>query len=626
MTVRGRRRRILQFTSCKGVFQGGGCRAFAFVGAYKAAVDAGVVFTEVCGTSAGSIFASLIAAGASPGQMQDIVNRTDVDVLFHRPWYKKGWLQYLSILGKGYVIDPEKLENILNNELASLLGIEGIVKFHHLRIPLTVIASDLCRHTYKIFSSEKTRDFSVAHAVVCSSAFTTFFRVQDCRYTDGGLVSNMPAFAIKASNHFDKILAFNLLSEETDKIKDKNICDIIGNVITTVTSANVEIQSRLVPKCYVVPIDVKEYGTLEFEKIKDWNWLSKLIQRGEESAKAFFDKKQYPASDVTPHEDMLNKSVEMRTQISLISLNEEHDLKSIYVVAPNTIWARELFPLIVGWFNEGIHIEVYCKGSPVKSQDDEDARKRMLRYLGCELYEVQYDLPVIGYFVERRNDKWEAVISSENSEKGRYYHLAVDKPLLTATLQSIKANVPSTGVPYNLPGHTSISLLQVPDNIIISKIMTEPLYHGASISYERVKLSNVCFLTKYVLNYKYINIELMYQLYKDANLDPFCAATIVMGQKDSLVGPPVLEEHNGKLFVIEGNTRCFYSLRNREDEIVAIVVRNVSTPLPASGRYSFENMILTDNSLDFNSRYNNSNRAYFRHIERCLRPYQTYLL
>lgn len=43
MTKTGRIRKVDQFTTCKGVFQGGGCRGFAYVGAYKAAVDAGVV-------------------------------------------------------------------------------------------------------------------------------------------------------------------------------------------------------------------------------------------------------------------------------------------------------------------------------------------------------------------------------------------------------------------------------------------------------------------------------------------------------------------------------------------------------------------------------------------------------
>src|SRR6266567_1055362 len=54
------------YSDCVGVFQGGGCRAAAFAGAYDAAFTLGVRFSEVAGTSAGSIVAALLAAGAEP--------------------------------------------------------------------------------------------------------------------------------------------------------------------------------------------------------------------------------------------------------------------------------------------------------------------------------------------------------------------------------------------------------------------------------------------------------------------------------------------------------------------------------------------------------------------------------
>src|SRR5438876_1754682 len=54
------------YSDCIGVFQGGGCRAAAFAGAYDATFKLGVRFSEVAGTSAGSIVAALLAAGADP--------------------------------------------------------------------------------------------------------------------------------------------------------------------------------------------------------------------------------------------------------------------------------------------------------------------------------------------------------------------------------------------------------------------------------------------------------------------------------------------------------------------------------------------------------------------------------
>ena len=623
------RRRVDQFTSCKGVFQGGGVKGLAYVGAYKAAVEAGVNFTEVCGTSAGSIFAAFIAAGATPEQLQNIVDRMDVDALFHIPWYSKGWLKYLVGASCGHIINPTNLEKILNTELCAILGIEGIVTFRHLRKPLTVITSDLCLHTYKVFSLEKTPNVSVAHAVVCSSAFTFFFKIQDKCYTDGGIVSNLPAFAIRSKGHFDKILAFNLLSKKTEKINPFCSISIIKNIVTTITNANVDVQSSLVPKCYIVPIDVKEYSALEFKILKDKNRLKELIDKGENSAKAFFTEKRLPANEQSQIIDTLKKSVEMRTQISLISLNEQQDIKEIYVISHYTIWARELFPLLVGWHQQNIRVEIFCQTVQGTKKQGEDARRRMLRHFGCIINEVSGQLPFTGYVVKRKNDYWEAIISDKNSDKGKYYHHKLDKTLITFTLKGIRTTAQHLGMnvlqpilPLNMP----LQLQAVAESTIIQNIQNEPIYHNAILTYETVNLTDVIFLTQYVLNYKYINIDLIYHLYEDAGLEPFSAATFIIDNKYSLVGPPVLEEWNGKLYVIEGNTRCFYSRRNGLQSIKAIVARNVTTQLPSRDEYKFEEIIITDSPMGFEKRYRRAQDQNFRHIEYNLRPYPSYLV
>lgn len=59
------------FQACRGVFEGGGCRGAGHVGAYEAAIKCGVNFSEVAGTSAGSIIAVLIGAGADPKFLLD---------------------------------------------------------------------------------------------------------------------------------------------------------------------------------------------------------------------------------------------------------------------------------------------------------------------------------------------------------------------------------------------------------------------------------------------------------------------------------------------------------------------------------------------------------------------------
>src|SRR5882672_5351355 len=73
------------FKSCLGVFQGGGCRAAAFAGAYEEAARRGVSFSEVAGTSAGSIVAALIGAGATPPFVREKLSKLDFKSFLNAP-------------------------------------------------------------------------------------------------------------------------------------------------------------------------------------------------------------------------------------------------------------------------------------------------------------------------------------------------------------------------------------------------------------------------------------------------------------------------------------------------------------------------------------------------------------
>ena len=61
----------LDTTKAYGIFQGGGAKGFAYVGAIKEAEDQGVEFVGVAGTSAGAIVAALLASGYSADELYD---------------------------------------------------------------------------------------------------------------------------------------------------------------------------------------------------------------------------------------------------------------------------------------------------------------------------------------------------------------------------------------------------------------------------------------------------------------------------------------------------------------------------------------------------------------------------
>src|SRR5215475_16197812 len=57
------------------VFEGGGAKGTAFVGALEAFFDAGHKHRRLIGTSAGAITATLLGAGYSPSELLDAVNQ-----------------------------------------------------------------------------------------------------------------------------------------------------------------------------------------------------------------------------------------------------------------------------------------------------------------------------------------------------------------------------------------------------------------------------------------------------------------------------------------------------------------------------------------------------------------------
>src|SRR5512138_351641 len=94
--------RTARFESCRAVFQGGGCRGAAHAGAYQAAVECGVTFSAIAGTSAGSIVAALIGAGAQPDYLLRTLIALDFTQLLGKPQPQDGFPSFAArLLARG---------------------------------------------------------------------------------------------------------------------------------------------------------------------------------------------------------------------------------------------------------------------------------------------------------------------------------------------------------------------------------------------------------------------------------------------------------------------------------------------------------------------------------------------
>src|SRR5712692_6514577 len=152
------------FKSSAGVFQGGGCRAAAFVGAYEEAIRRGVSFSEVAGTSAGSIVAALVGAGASPAHLRAAIDQSDFKSFLRAPMRvgSRGMLgkmiewvypSFADLLYDQGFYSSSQIAAWMNERLEMLLPNEPKpIAFSSLPIPTHIVSTDLTRSAPKVWS------------------------------------------------------------------------------------------------------------------------------------------------------------------------------------------------------------------------------------------------------------------------------------------------------------------------------------------------------------------------------------------------------------------------------------------------------------------------------------------
>jgi len=156
------------FKSCLGVFQGGGCRAAAFVGAVEEAVRSGVSFTEVAGTSAGSIVAALLGAGATPTDLRDAITHMDFGSFMGAPERRTNrgipgrilgmkFPEYADLLFDQGFHSSLPIKQWADERLAHLLPLEKHpITFSSLPFPTYIVSTDLIRSEAKVWSQKTT--------------------------------------------------------------------------------------------------------------------------------------------------------------------------------------------------------------------------------------------------------------------------------------------------------------------------------------------------------------------------------------------------------------------------------------------------------------------------------------
>lgn len=626
------------FDNCKAVFQGGGCKAIAYIGAYEYAYSRGVFFTELAGTSAGAIIAAFIAAGATPDQLIDLVKKTNftdfVTKSIAPSLIEKIILNKLGVKSKGlslhrnvtnnlglYSLDV--LENFIEEQLQCFTKKQHEIRFIDLIPNLHVVSVDLYTHTIKVWSKDKTPMERVAKAVCASCALPLFFIPIDGRYIDGGVLCNLPNFIFADNAHYNKMLSFRFTPNQNN-IPQSKLKEYIGHLIDTIVQGAAEMHKLLTPnqETYDIQINVTDVNTTDFAKINVEN-INKLIEEGRLATKKFFDNERF-----------FSYSKPNRVTKKLRTLEEVHSLvaylgndahNEVIVSYRNTKWTWMLFPTLLKWCTNKAKITIYYQNEGLDNWGQ--ARKRMLEAMNIKIVEQEH-LPCEGFFFFGYNT-WKGIIitSANNQFYAKYFNDTADNEAIKLVVNNF----------YERSEHKSNKPIfkPIPTSELFDAMKIENIYKNAEFELREVDIDTLNFMNPFIRALKYKQIDVMYRLYKDAHLPFFSPATIEFKHdilekcKCSIIGLPVVEEHGGDLYVIEGNTRLTYAFKHGIKSMYVVIVKNVQTPLPCgpiSRFYKVDEILLSDRKIEGIDRFGKDwDYSTFRHIESALRPANSYL-
>lgn len=234
-------------TDVYGVFEGGGVRGTAFVGAVAAAEKRGISFAALAGTSAGAIVAALLASGYGADELRDLLYEKDFRD-FQDPVALPGFRRLCSLWKLGFY-KGKAFQGWMREVLSRKSDGNFNPRIKDLPKPLTIIAADVANQDILVFSRSVNSDARVADAVRMSMSIPFYFvpfSFGSAKAVDGGVLSNFPAWAFREDLQLTPlpILGFRL-SRERPRMDIGNIWDFVDSLASTMVRTAVEIQLQL---------------------------------------------------------------------------------------------------------------------------------------------------------------------------------------------------------------------------------------------------------------------------------------------------------------------------------------------------------------------------------------------
>jgi NTE family protein len=288
------------------VLEGGGVKGLGLVGAVLHLMRAGYTFQRAGGTSAGSIVAAFVAAGADADELTAIMGRLDYARVPDRSGLP-GIGEGLGLLGRAGVHPGDYIRDFVRDELARL----GVTTFADLRrrdakqpYKLVVTATDITRGRllrlpwdYPSLGLDPDEQL-VADAVRASISIPLFFEpvtLADRTVVDGGVLSNFPiemfdapkprwpTFGVKVIPDAPEATALVFPGLPLPQLPPLRV---LTQVVTTALLAHD--QTYLEQPCVrrrVMSVDTSAVGIVEFDV--DESTRAALVANGERAARDF---------------------------------------------------------------------------------------------------------------------------------------------------------------------------------------------------------------------------------------------------------------------------------------------------------------------------------------------------
>jgi hypothetical protein len=276
---------------------------------------------------------------------------------------------------------------------------------------------------------------------------------------------------------------------------------------------------------------------------------------------------------------------------------------------PNLSWLRDLQPAIVFARLRGAEIRILC--SPSDSEPTLGSKRRQIAaWSGADVAVASKPFNVRATMVGLDINSTTVL----NVEKSPSYHgLVLKSPHEQGLIE-----IAETFFQEHWQQSTQRNAARVPrwrdisaTELIDALKQGVPAYEDSEMSLESVRVESLRPLTRSLENFKLARLRIVNLLQEQFGVPRISE---LVGSPWPIIPPIVEEQSDGSVVVIDGTHRAFTATERGDEDLMALVVRGVKQPLPATPLTGWEDVKPSVEVLPRTERYDNYHANHFRPI------------